>query len=58
MQPPSMVFLSILISELVLLNITADKHYDHCWQQNKTMLLCDDVIINVVLVIKRVRKFI
>jgi len=33
-------------------NIKTEKNYDHYWQQNKTMLLHDDVIIKLVLVIK------
>jgi len=34
------------------------KNFDHCWQQSKTMLLCDDVVVKLVLVIKWVRKVI
>ena len=38
--------------------ISNRKSYDHCWNQNKTMLLSDDVTTKLVLVIKLVTKVI
>jgi len=44
--------------EVVLWNIKTKNNYDHhCWQQNKTMLLHDDVIIKLVLVIQSQKNY-
>ena len=32
-------------------DIAIRKKYYHCWQQNKTMLLCNDVIITIKFVL-------